>query len=99
MAEETFAEWLQGQRKDAGLTLRELADKLGVKHSYLSQLENRLAQPSEDLARRIAYVFGADEERVVFMARDVAGQIRKIKAKYPHQAATYFRKVIKEGDR
>ncbi len=98
MPEEDFAQWLQQQRKEANLTLRELADKLGVKHSYLSQLENGLATPSEDLARRIAAVFGADEERVVFLARNVAGLIREIKEKYPNQASSYFRKVIR-GER
>jgi transcriptional regulator with XRE-family HTH domain len=98
VAEESFGEWLQKQRKAANLTLRELAEKLGVKHSYLSQLENRIASPSEDLARRIAQVFEADEERVVFLARDVARQIREIKEKYPHQAPAYFRRVIREED-
>ncbi len=99
MDKESFSEWLQNQRKAADLTLRELAEKLGVKHSYLSQLENRLASPSEDLARRIAQVFEADEERVVFLARNVAGLIREIKQKYPHQAPAYFRKVIRQEDK
>jgi transcriptional regulator with XRE-family HTH domain len=76
-----------------------LADKLGVKHSYLSQIENRLAIPSEELARKIAQVFGQDEERVVFLARDVPKQIREIKEKYPHQAPAYFRRVIRKEDK
>ena len=99
MEEETFGEWLQNRRKAADLTLRELAEKLGVKHSYLSQLENRLAIPGEELAQRIARVFGADEERVVFLARDVAGQIREIKEKYPRQAPMYFRRAMRQEDK
>jgi len=96
VAEKSFGEWLQKQRKAANLTLRELANKLGVKHSYLSQLENRLAMPSEELARKIARVFSADAEMVVFLARNVAGKIREIKEKFPHEAPAYFRKVIRE---
>ena len=96
MGEESFAEWLKEQRRNADLTLRELAEKLNVKHPYLSQLENDLAMPGEDLARRIAQVFHADEEHVVFLAREVGKQIREINEKFPNQAPTYFRRVVRE---
>jgi transcriptional regulator with XRE-family HTH domain len=99
VAEETFAGWLREQRKAKGLTLRELAGQLGVKHPYLSQLENQLATPSEDLARRIAQAFGADEEKVLFLARDVRGQIMEIKEKYPREAPAYFRRVAGGNDK
>lgn len=96
MQDQSFGEWLKQQRQARGLTLRELADQLGVKHPYVSQIENGMAMPSEELARKIAAIFGADEEEVVFRAREVGKTIREIQQKFPKQATAYFRRVMKD---
>ena len=87
---ETFAHLLRQLRLERGLTLRELAKALGVSHAYLSQLETHLAKPSEELASRVAQFFETDEEKLMFFARDIPGQIQEIKQKYPHVAPAYF---------
>jgi transcriptional regulator with XRE-family HTH domain len=95
--EESFGAWLRRRRQEENLTLRELAEKLGVTHPYLSQVENGVATPGEELARKAARLFGASEEEVVFAAREVAKLIRDLKETYPHEAPKYFRRVLREG--
>jgi transcriptional regulator with XRE-family HTH domain len=93
MNDQAFGQWLKEQRQASNLTLRKLAEQLDVKHPYLSQIENGLAMPSEELARKIAALFGADPEEIVFRAREVAQTIDHIREKFPKQAAAYFRRV------
>ena len=93
MNDQTFGQWLKEHRQARDLTLRSLAEQLGVKHPYLSQIENGLAMPSEELAGKIAIIFGADPEEIVFLAREVAQTIDQIREKFPKQAAAYFRRV------
>ena len=45
-------------RTDQGLTLRQLADMIGVSSSYISQVENEKASPSIATLRLIAHALG-----------------------------------------
>jgi len=94
---ETFGKWLKRRRTEKGLTLRDLEKEVNAKYAYLSQLETGMAKPSEELAKRIAEFFGEDEEKVLFLARDIPKVINDLKAKYPKSVPKYFRKVLKEG--
>jgi transcriptional regulator with XRE-family HTH domain len=97
--DETFGKILKRLRNQRDLTLRELATDLRITYAYLSQLEADLAKPSEDLARRIAQFFGEDEEKLLFLARDIPAQIQEIKDKFPNIAPTYFRRALKKEDK
>lgn len=97
--EKTFGALLRRLRQEKDLTLRELAQRLGINHAYLSQLETGLVdKPSEELARKIALEFGEDEERLVFLARKIQEQIQDIRDKYPKVAPSYFRKILKDSE-
>lgn len=50
---ETFGERMRSSRKANNLTLKELADELGVKLSFLAQIEYDIEKPSTPLAERI----------------------------------------------
>jgi transcriptional regulator with XRE-family HTH domain len=89
----SFGHLIRQLRNKKGLTLRELAKSLKISHAYLSQVETNLAKPSEDLAKRLAQFFGANQEELLFFARDIPGQIQEIKEKYPHVSPAYFRKA------
>ena len=91
-----FKDILREQRSNRGLTLRELAQKLRIQYPYLSQLESGDANPSEDLAKRVARYFELDEERIVFLARQIPEEIERIKKKFPNESARYFRRVLRE---
>jgi len=97
--DETFGRILKRLRTKRDLTLRELAKELSITYAYLSQLEADLAKPSEELARRIALFFGEDEEKLLFLARDIPAQIQEIKEKFPNIAPAYFRRALKKEDK
>lgn len=63
-----FGEKLRTLRQRHGMTMRELADRLGlVTHGYLGDLESGRRQPSLELALKIADVFGVSVDQ---LARD-----------------------------
>jgi transcriptional regulator with XRE-family HTH domain len=50
----TLGELIQGRREEMGISLRELARRACVAHSFLSVLERDLAFASEDVLSRLA---------------------------------------------
>lgn len=94
---ETFGQVLRRLRNDRKWTLRDLEKKIGVKYAYLSQLEAGLAKPSEELAKRLANLFKEDEEKFIFLARDIPKVINDLKKKFPKQAPLFFRKALDKG--
>jgi len=51
---ETLGEYLHDQRRQAQLSLRQLADQAGVSNPYLSQIERGLRKPSAEVLQQIA---------------------------------------------
>jgi len=96
--EEPFGKMLKKLRNDRNWTLRYLGEKAGVKYAYLSQLETGQAKPSEQLARKLARIFGKDPEEFIFRARDIPKVIDELKKKYPKTAPAFFRKAAEEGE-
>lgn len=50
----TLGDFLRDQRRDAQLTLRQLAEQAGVSNPYLSQIERGLRKPSADVLQQLA---------------------------------------------
>ena len=50
----TLGEFLREQRKNAQLSLRQLADQAGVSNPYLSQIERGVRKPSAEILLQIA---------------------------------------------
>ena len=57
MAEKYVCNLLKSLRKDAGLTQKELADKVGVTNSTISFYEQEERSPSVDMIIRLAEIF------------------------------------------
>jgi antitoxin HicB len=56
-----FALWLRRRRKESGLTLSEVADRLGVKYQVYQKLENpETANPTLKTLKRLEKVFGEE---------------------------------------
>jgi len=86
MYAEGFGERLRRLRLEkfaSPLSLRVAAARLGITHPYLVQLEAGSEKPSEELARRIARLFGEDEQEMVFVARGVPKVITDLVEKFP----------------
>jgi transcriptional regulator with XRE-family HTH domain len=52
--ESTFGQFVRRQRELQDLTMRQLADLVGISNPYLSQIENGLREPSERVVEAIA---------------------------------------------
>nr|MCL7021131.1 helix-turn-helix domain-containing protein [Vibrio vulnificus] len=50
----SLGEFLREQRRQAKLSLRQLADMAGVSNPYLSQIERGLRKPSAEILQQIA---------------------------------------------
>ncbi|MQY72258.1 MAG: helix-turn-helix domain-containing protein, partial [Dehalococcoidia bacterium] len=60
----------------AGLTQRELAEKIGVDFSYLSKIENGvLPPPSEKVILRLAEALNADKDELITLAGRIPADI------------------------
>lgn len=52
--------WLRVARKDAGLTQRQLGDKVGKDITTIGKYENGTRRPSPEVAQEIASILGFD---------------------------------------
>jgi transcriptional regulator with XRE-family HTH domain len=79
--EMTFGERVRELRRSRGLTLRELAPKVGVGFTYLSRVENgRLNYgdfPSESLIQRLANALDAHEDELLILAEKIPERIKQ----------------------
>lgn len=77
----TFGERVRELRHGKGLTLRELAEQVGVGFTYLSRVENGRLNfgdyPSNALIHRLADALGGDEEELLVLAERVPDRIRQ----------------------
>lgn len=58
-------------RIDAGLTVRDLAKRVGKSAAYIAKIEVRGVAPTADLVRQIAHALGADSAELLELARQV----------------------------
>ncbi|MBY0460148.1 MAG: helix-turn-helix domain-containing protein [Gemmataceae bacterium] len=66
----TFGQFLKEKRRTAGLSQRQLAEKVGVDFSYISKLENdRLPAPAPDTVVRISECIGCPAEDLFAAAK------------------------------
>ena len=55
-----FGEKLRTLRQRQGYTLREIGERLGVDHTFVSQLELNKRKPNAEMILKIADLFGVD---------------------------------------
>ena len=55
-----FGEKLRTLRQRQGYTLRETGERLGVDHTFVSQLELNKRKPNAEMILKIADLFGVD---------------------------------------
>ena len=74
-----FGARLKELREQAGLSQRELADKVGVNFTYLSKIESGvMPPPSERVILRLAEVFGADRDELMTLAGKIPSDIAQM---------------------
>src|SRR3990172_3147037 len=79
MTENEFGLRLRELRKQAGLSQRELAEKIGVNFSYLSKIESGvMPPPSEPVILKLAEVLKADKDELIILAGKIPSDIAQI---------------------
>ena len=67
-----FGAWLRASRNDYGLTVRELANQLGVSPAYISDIENGNRRAPIKHLEKIAKIFNLPEQELMYLT-DLAG--------------------------
>ncbi|WP_030768097.1 MULTISPECIES: helix-turn-helix domain-containing protein [unclassified Streptomyces] len=63
-----LGEYLREQRRQAQLSLRQLAEQAGVSNPYLSQIERGLRKPSADILQQLAKALRISAETLYVQA-------------------------------
>lgn len=88
----TLGEVLRDARVAADLTLRDLAKKLAITASYISDIENDRRVPSEDVLERIASELKLKFDELMARAGRVGDQAEKYMKRHP-SAGVLFRRI------
>ena len=79
MEAKEFGARLRELRKQAGLSQRELADKIGINFSYLSKIESGvMPPPSEKVILKLAEVLNSDTDELITLAGKVPPDIAQM---------------------
>ena len=87
----SFGSTLRELRTAQKLSLRDLAGKLRVDHSYLSRLEKSLVPPSERIVRELSRLFGVSGEELKLSAGKLPKDVAQIFYDHPREAAFLLR--------
>ena len=93
----SFGTYLRGRREalregDRRFSLRQVAQRSGIKPTYLSKLErDELPPPSEKTAVRLAEELGEDPDVVLAMAGKVSSELQAIIRQHPKAFADLIR--------
>lgn len=87
----SFGTFIRDHRTALGLSLRAVAQKLGVDPAHLSRVEANKASASEQLIRRLARVLQCQEDELLLLAGRLPKAIRTLVARQPYRAAAALR--------
>ncbi len=74
----TFGTALRAMRRAAGISQRELADRIKVDFSYISKVENgRVPPPSADTIVAICHVLGTNAEDLLALTGKLPSDVQK----------------------
>ena len=88
----SFGSFLRKLRLDKGVSIKKLSSELNVNYSYLSKIENGHSLPSDEFIKRIAALFGCDNEELLIRAGKIPDDIIKIISDNPKMAIEFLRK-------
>ena len=90
-----FGAVLRHHRQSAGLSVTELARRIGRTQSYVSQLESGALHPPDDaMLSKIAQVLGTDEERLIIEAGRLPEPYRKLALEWAKNDLSGFKHSV-----
>lgn len=96
MADKTLGDLVRDRRAALDMRLRELARRLEVTPSYVSDIENDRRVPSEDVLGRIAVVLDLPLEQLLAHAGRLGNDAERYLRQTP-VATTLFRRISEEN--
>ena len=75
MGKATFGEVIRERRRQADLTQREVAVRIGTSTPYIGHLESGKRHPSEEIVARLADALGFERKELFFLANPKAHAI------------------------
>ena len=96
-----FGRYIRRQRVAAGLSLRKAADRLGMTHVYLGEVERGVRPPLAekwwpDLMRIIPTIDKEELERTVATSRPIQLHLARVKPAYQDLGRMLARRIKKE---
>lgn len=101
---DSFGNYLRQRRqalraRDAGFSLRKIADRVGLEPSYLSKIERgEQPPPSEESIRAIAGALGEDPDVLLALAGKVSADLQRIIRHRPRLFADLLRELRDQPD-
>src|SRR5439155_22789068 len=86
-----FPAKLKQLRAEKNVGIKSLARQLGISYTYISHIERGKANPSDDLIKRLAAFFAADEEELLLSAGRLPSDVEKILYDYPQEVVMLLR--------
>jgi transcriptional regulator with XRE-family HTH domain len=83
----TFGHVIRERRRQADLTQREVAKRIGTSTPYVGHLESGKRSPSEEVISRIADVLGFDRRELFFLANPKAKELVNHSARVRSESA------------
>jgi transcriptional regulator with XRE-family HTH domain len=99
-----LGEYLREQRErlkagDKSYSLRQVAQRVGIKPTYLSKIEREeLPPPSEVTIKKLSRELNLDSDMLLAMAGKVSGDLREIICKRPQLFAELIRQLKEVPD-
>ncbi|HHV62095.1 MAG TPA: helix-turn-helix domain-containing protein [Firmicutes bacterium] len=91
----TFGQQLRELRTSKNLSLRKLAELLGVHYVYVSQIERGIEKPSENFIRKIAEVFNLPNvDELLLSTGKIPSDIKKILVENAAEAPVLLREHV-----
>lgn len=94
-AGQTFGQTLRNLRMAKDVTLRDMARRLDLTPTYLSQVEQgKFAPPTEDRIKQMGEILDLDQAQVdelVAMAGRVSKDLHDVVTEHPREMATFLR--------
>ena len=101
-----FGEYISKKRKENNFSIRQLAEKLNISFTYLSDVENGRAKAfKQEILKKIIEVLQLSQEEAD-MLNDLAGESQNTVApdvaeylkKYPEAVVAFRKNVIRRGE-
>lgn len=89
---EEFGAFVRRERERRGISLRDMAKRIGVSPTYQSKVERgEFPPPAEDKVKRIAEIIECNSDRLLALAGRVASELTEIIKRQPTEFAVLLR--------